>query len=301
MDKSHPDGAKISLASLLELFLLAALWGGSFVLLRVASPVFGPILLVELRVFTGLVVMFPFLFIYQHHHELFKHWRTIALISLINMCIPFCLLAFSSLSLGAGLISILNATVPFFAALTGFLAFAQKFSYAAMSGLLIGFMGVVTLVLSGDASLTINGNLLAFLTALLAASLYGLSTNIINQRLMGVSGLAITVGSLFFSTLFLLPFIFTQIPEQTPNGSIWFSVLALGVFCTGLAYILFYRLIMKIGVQQTVTVTYLVPVFSIFYGMVFLGETLTFVMILGCVLVLSGVAITTGRLPGSKV
>jgi len=296
--KQFHDEAKISLASLLELLLLAALWGGSFNLLRVASPVFGPILLIELRVFTGLVVMFPFLYIYRQHHELFKHWRTIAIVSLINMCLPFCLLAFASLSIGAGLISILNATVPFFAALFGFLYFAQRLSRSAIIGLLIGFLGVLTLVLSDDLSVAMSGNLLAFLAAMLAASLYRLSTHIINQRLMGVSGLAITVGSLFFSTIFLIPLSITQIPEEMPTGNIWLSVIVLGVFCTGLAYILFYRLIMKIGVHQAVTVTYLVPVFSIFYGMMFLGETLTVAMILGCLMVLLGVAVTTSRLFG---
>ena len=157
MNLQQPNEVKINLASFLELILLAALWGGSFVLLRVASPVFGPILLVELRVFTGLVVMLPLLFIYQQQHELIEHWRTIAIISLINMCFPFCLLAFSSLSLGAGLISILNATVPFFAAVLGFLIFTQKLSAAAMFGLFIGFMGVVILVLSGDGSVAMDG------------------------------------------------------------------------------------------------------------------------------------------------
>ncbi len=110
--------------------------------------------------------------------------------------------------------------------------------------------------------------------------------------------MAITVGSLFFSTIFLIPLSITQIPEQMPTGNIWLSVIVLGMFCTGLTYILFYRLIKEIGVHQAVAVTYLVPVFSIFYGMMFLGETLTVAMILGCLMVLLGVAVTTGRLFG---
>lgn len=281
---------------MLELLLLAVLWGGSFLLLRITSPVFGPIILIEIRVLIGLLVLLPFLFIYRQQHEIFAHWRAISFISLTNMCLPFCLLAFASLSIGAGLVSILNATVPFFAAIFGYLFFSDKLSRAAIAGLPIGFIGVVVLILADDSSLSLSGSGIAFLAGLGAASLYGLSTSMINRKLLGVSGLAITVGSLFCSTLYLLPFAIYRFPDQLPRGNIWFGVFILGALCTGLAYILFYRLIMRIGAYQTVTVTYLVPVFSIIFGMTFLGESLNMAMFFGCLMVLCGVAVTTGRL-----
>ena len=160
---------------------------------------------------------------------------------------------------------------------------------AAISGLIIGFVGVVTLILGNESEVTFSGGLMAFGAGLAAAASYGLSANVIDKKLIGVNGLAITVGSLFFSTVYLLPLVFLFLPEQLPSGSIWVAVFVFGAFCTGLAYVLFYRLIKKVGAYRTVTVTYLVPLFSIGYGVAFLSESLTFAMIIGCILVLSPV------------
>ena len=133
MDVANTSG--VSTRNLLELLLLASLWGGSFLLLRVTAPSFGLIFLIEMRVLMGLVVLLPILLISGKQKELIANWRIIALVSLTNMCLPFCLLAFASLSLGAGMISILNATVPFFAAAIGLMLFGQKVSMAAASDL----------------------------------------------------------------------------------------------------------------------------------------------------------------------
>jgi len=286
----------VGLRNLLELLLLAALWGGSFLLLRVTAPSFGPIFLIEMRVLIGLVVLLPILFFYGKQTELFAHWRVIALVSLTNMCLPFCLLAFASLSLGAGVISILNATVPFFAAVLGLMLFGQSITLAAASGLVVGFSGVVVLMAGDVQSAGAGSTLLAFAAGLTAALLYGFSANVINRRLLGVSGLAITTGSLFFTVVYLLPALFWNMPDSMPEGIMWLYVFILGTACTGFAYILFYRLIMRLGAYQTLTVTYLVPVFSIVYGVLLLAENVTGVMLAGSLLVLLGVAVTTGRL-----
>lgn len=140
-------------------------------------------------------------------------------------------------------------------------------------------------------------NLLAISAGLLASCLYATAANLTSEKLRGVSGLAITVGSLFYSTLYLFPFALLQRPEVMPQGAIWLSVLALGIFCTGLAYVLFYRLIGRIGSHRAVTVTFMVPLFSILWGSLFLAENITVFMVFGCMLVLSGVGMTTGKLP----
>ncbi len=295
MDLANRTGA--GSRDLRDLLLLAALWGGSFILLRLTSPAFGPVFLIEMRVLTGLVVLLPILFYYGRVQELISNWRILALLSLTNMCVPFCLLAFTSLFLGAGTISILNATVPFFAAATGYILFGQKITLAAASGLVLGFSGVVVLMAGNTQSATSETALFAFSAGLLAAMMYGFSTNIINSRLLGVSGLAITTGCLFFSVVYLLPVVLIWArPEELPGGIMWLYVFILGTACTGLPYIMFYRLIARIGAYQSLTVTYLVPVFSILYGALLLAEPVTGVMLFGSSLVLLGIAVTTGRL-----
>jgi drug/metabolite transporter (DMT)-like permease len=295
MDLANRRG--VGSRDLLDLLLLAALWGGSFLLLRLTAPAFGPVFLIEMRVLTGLVVLLPILFYAGKVQELISNWRILALLSLTNMCLPFCLLAFTSLFLGAGTISILNATVPFFAAATGFFLFGQKIKLSAALGLVVGFSGVVVLM-AGDTQAAASGTtLIAFAAGLSAAMMYGFSTNIINSRLLGVSGLAITTGCLFFSVLYLFPVVLIWArPDELPGGIMWLYVFILGTACTGLPYIMFYRLIVRIGAYQSLTVTYLVPVFSILYGALLLAEPVTGVMLFGSSLVLLGIAVTTGRL-----
>jgi len=293
---------EVEVRDLVDLIVLAALWGGSFLLLRLASPVFGPVFLIEMRVLTGLVVLLPILLYSGKLKELISNWQILSLLSLTNMCLPFCVLAFTSLYLGAGTISILNATVPFFAATTGYFLFGQKVTLLSAFGLLLGFAGVVVLMAGDKQSAASGMALLAFAAGLLAALMYGFSTNIINNRLLGVSGLAITTGSLFFSVLYLLPLVLTWFrPEKLPGGVMWLYVLILGTVCTGLPYIMFYRLILRIGAYRSLTVTYLVPVFSILYGALLLAEPITGVMVLGASLVLLGIAVTTGRLNGPAI
>jgi len=289
------DITGIGVSSLLELLVLAALWGGSFLLLRVTAPVFGPVFLIGIRVLMGLVVLLPILFFSGAYREFTANWRNIAILSLLNMCLPFCLIAYAAVSLGAGTVSILNATVPFFAAAFGYLLFRDRLSLVAIGGLVIGFSGVLVLM-QGNNGVDSTIGLSAFLAGLLAASCYGFSTHLINRNLAGVSGMAITAGSLVFSSLYLSPILLLTVPEELPGPRIWAEVFILGTFCTGLPYLLFYRLVMRIGAYRTLTVTYLVPVFSIFYGVTLLGETVTAAMAGGSLLVLAGIAVTTGRL-----
>jgi drug/metabolite transporter (DMT)-like permease len=131
--------------------------------------------------------------------------------------------------------------------------------------------------------------------------LYGIALNLVAHKLQGVSGVAITTGGLFFSSLILLPFALIEQPEVMPQGSVWFSVLALGVVCTGFGYLLFYRLIARIGSQQAIMTTYLIPLFSILWGNLFLAESITLFMVFGGMLILAGVGMTTGRFPGTAI
>jgi|TARA_B110000483_G_C18158281_1_gene528264 drug/metabolite transporter (DMT)-like permease len=284
------------LEDFLVLILLSAIWGASFLFLRIASPVFGPFFLIEMRVASALLVLLPVCIALGKQHEILSNWRPILLLSICNMTVPFCLLAYATLSIGAGFASIINATVPFFTAILAFTLWQQRLPLKAVVGMFIGFFGVILLMLDRSGPLASNSNLLAIAAALLGSLFYGLAVNLIAQYLRGVSGVAVTTGSLVFSSLTLLPLALWQMPEVMPTGSIWLSVLSLGIICTGFAFVLFYRLISRIGSNLAVTNTFMIPLFSLFWANLFLAEEVTFFMLFACTLVLTGVGLTTGSL-----
>ena len=290
-----------TIRDLIELLILSALWGSSFLFLRIASPEFGPVFLIEIRVASGLVVLFPICFLMGKLGELISHWKMIFIVGLSNMAIPFCFFAYSALNMGAGVLSLMNATVPFFTAIIAFVFFRQGMNRLALVGLLVGFFGVVVLVFDPSESSEVTSQL-AILSALFACVLYGAALNLVAHKLRGVSGISITTGGLLFSAIVLLPLAIIQRPEIMPQGQVWLSVLALGIICTGFGFLLFYRLISRIGSQRAIMTTYLIPLFSILWGSLFLEESITLFMIFGGMLVLMGVGMTTARsiVPGEK-
>ena len=276
-----------------ELVLLSSIWGMSFLFLRIASPVLGPFFLVETRVISSLLVMLPLLLILGKLQELRDNWRMITLIGITNMAVPFCFFAYAALNVSAGLLSIINATVPFFTGLVGFLMFRQRLSPVSIAGMGIGFVGVVILTADPQAIDGGESSHWAVPAALVACFLYGLALNLVAHKLQGVSGLTITTGSLMASSLLLIPLAAVSMPSTVPEPEVWISVLALGIVCTGLAYMLFYRLLARIGSQQAIMCTYMVPVFSILWGYLLLAESITRFTVIGCILVLLGVGMTT--------
>ena len=291
---------RVSLRDISELVALSAIWGSSFLFLRLTSPVFGPIFLIEMRVLSGLAVLLPLVLFLGKRAEFQKHWKMIATVSLMNMAIPFCFFAFSAVYIGAGLLSIINATVPIFSACVAYVVYKERLSRGSLLGLLIGFLGVVVLMFNPGESFGSSG-WLAILSALLACLLYGTAINLTVNNLQGVSGLTITAGGLFVSSLVLLPFALWARPEVLPVGNIWWSVFALGIVCTGFGFVMFYRLIDRIGAGRAIMTTYLIPVFSILWGNIFLGESVTLIMVVGCILVLLGVGLTTKKSNLDKV
>ena len=285
-----------ALEDYLVLILLSAIWGASFLFLRISSPVFGPFFLIELRVASALLVLLPVCIAMGKQHEIVANWRPILLLSFCNMTVPFCLLAYATLSIGAGFASIINATVPFFTAILAFTFWQQRLSVIAIVGMFVGFLGVVLLMLDYSGQLASSASLLAIAAGILASVFYGLAINLMAQYLPAVSGVAVVTGSLIFSSLTLLPLALWQIPKIMPTGSIWLSVFSLGIICTGFAFVLFYRLISRIGSNLAVTNTFLIPLFSLFWANIFLAEKVTFFMLFACALVLMGVGLTTGSL-----
>ena len=253
-----------------------------------------------MRVLSGLTVLLPLVLFLGKLAEFQKHWKMIATVSLMNMAIPFCFFAFSAVYIGAGILSIINATVPIFSACVAYVVYKERLSKSSLWGLLIGLLGVVVLMFNPGENFGSSG-WLAILSALLACLLYGTAINLTVNNLQGVSGLTITAGGLFVSSLVLLPFALWARPEVLPVGNIWWSVFALGIVCTGFGFVMFYRLIDRIGAGRAIMTTYLIPVFSILWGNIFLGESVTLIMVVGCILVLLGVGLTTKKSNLDKV
>ena len=197
--------------------------------------------------------------------------------------------------MSAGYASILNATTPMFGALVSYFWLKDKLSTSGLVGLLLGFFGVFVLVLDKGG---VGGETLVWpiVTALIATCLYGVGATYTKVRFGGVEPLALATGCQLASALFLLPGALYWWPTQMPSANAWLAAGILGVACTGIAFILFFRLIRDIGPANTMTVAYLIPVFGIGWGWLLLDEQLTMPMLLGGGLILFGVSLTTGLL-----
>lgn len=276
-----------------ELLLLAALWGGSFLLMRIAAPVLGPIWLIELRVLLAGLALLPLLVRFNLWQEVRRHWGSLFIVGCINSAIPFSLLAFASVSLPAGLTSILNATAPLFGTIVAFVWLKERLTIPRMIGFILGFVGVVILIGWKAVSATPTF-IMAAAAGLLAALTYAIAAPFIKQKLTGVPSLAVTVGSQLGAAVLLLPALPFTIPQQPITQGIVIAVLGLALLSTALAYILYFRLIQTIGATKALTVTYLIPLFAMLWGALFLKESITVSMLLGCGLILLGTAIANG-------
>lgn len=278
-----------------ELLLLAALWGGSFLFMRIASPVLGPVWLIEFRVLLAGLTLLPFLMRLDLLSELRRFWVPLAIVGCINSAAPFVLLAFASLFLPAGFTAILNATAPLFGTIVALIWLKEKLTARQMLGFVLGFAGVVVLV--GWRSFAVTPSFfIAVGAGLLAALLYAIAAPYAKQQLSGVPSLVVTTGSQLSAAIVLLPMLPFTIPNQTPSIAILLSVLALALFSTALAYLLYFRLIHRIGSTKALTVTYLIPLFAMLWGAIVLKEAVTPSTLLGCGLILTGTAIANDML-----
>ena len=285
------------------LILLAAIWGASFMFMRVGVPEFGPIIFTTLRTGIAAVFLLFCLALFKETKALKGQWRDIFVVGALNTAIPFVLFGYATLTLTAGTTSVLNATTPMFGAIVAYAWLKDKLSLSSTFGLVIGFLGVYLLVsenLHFDLTLTqpaVKSNtLLPTLAAMLAALCYGISANYTKKYLSNIKPLALAAGSQIAATALLLPLSLFFLPQTLPSSNALWSVLLIGIVCTGFAYILFFRLIAQLGPAKAISVTYLIPAFGILWGGLFLGEIISLMMLIGCGVILLGVALTTGVL-----
>ena len=284
---------------LTDFVLLAAIWGSSFLFMRIGAIEFGPLPTAAVRVTIAALFLLPLVWLRGLLPELKTHWRKIFLVGMLNSGIPFACFAFALLSITTGLSSILNATVPMFGALIAWLWLKDRPNASRILGLLIGFAGVALLAwnkatFKPDASGVAPG--WAVLACLLACVCYGISASYTKRYLTGMPPLVTAAGSQIGASLGLaLPAVWFW-PAQMPGTHAWLALLAVGVLCTGVAYIVFFRLIENAGPPRALSVTFVVPVFAVLYGVLLLGETVTPWMLLCAAIIVCGTALSTGLL-----
>ena len=277
---------------ILSLLVLAAFWGASFLFLRVAAPEFGPIPLIAVRVAIAALFLLPFLVSRVGFGGFRRYWKPILVVGATNSALPFCLLAFSTLYLTAGFTAIVNATSPLFGAIIAWVWLADRLNRNQVAGLLIGFLGVIVLVWD-QISFRFDGASLAIPAAILASFLYGFAANFTKRYLLKANALTVATGSQISTTLVLLPMAVFLWPEEPVSFWAWMSAIILGIGGTGIAYILYFGLITRIGPTQAISVTFLVPLFAVLWGGLLIGEKLTHHMVAGCLIILVGTALVT--------
>jgi drug/metabolite transporter (DMT)-like permease len=281
-------------ADVARLVALAAIWGASFIFIRVAVIPLGPAATAELRVALASLTLLAWLRFAEVDLRWREHWRFYLAVGTLNSAAPFALWAFSAIHIPASYLVVLNATSPLFGAVVSALWLRERVTGRVTLGLAAGVAGVALLVGLGPVRPT-PAVLWAIAAGALAALSYAVAAAFMKRRAAGVDAAAIATGSQLGATLILAPLLAPLAPVAWPTPAEWTAVVALGVVCTGIAYLLYFRLIADVGPTRALTVTFLIPLFGMLWGALFLGEAITPVMATGCALVLVGTALIVLR------
>ncbi len=264
-----------------RLLALAAIWGASFLFMRIAAPAFGSVNTTFLRVFFALVGLAAMLLLLRTPMQFQGKLKSIMVLGIINSGVPFLMYAVAALWLPAGYSAILNATTPLMGALIGFSFFHETLTLRKWAGVMLGLVGIGLITTTREVDL--SGQLaIGVLACLIATACYGcagfLTRRWVTER-GGLDAKLVAFGSQIGAVLFLLPFfgytLATGPAVDWAQPGVWASVLAVGFLCTAFAYLLYFRLIADISPLRSLTVTFLIPPFGILWGYLVLGETLT--------------------------
>lgn len=278
--------------SLIRLILLSAIWGASFMLTRIGAPVIGPAVLIALRLGLAALFLLAFGVVLKKNLGSFKDWKHFAIFGFFNSALPFLLFAIAAKTLSASLLSILNATSPIWAAVIGAVWFRTRLSLKSVVGLALGVVGVALLV-GFDHSALQEGAPLAIALTLGAAVCYGIATTYAKTAAK-IHPFANAHGCMWAGALLVLPAVPAFGHTFTPTPEMIALVLAIGIVCSGIAYLLYFRLVEDVGPTSALTVTFIVPVFGVIWGHIFLDEPITVATIAGALIVIVGTAMVTG-------
>ena len=265
-----------------RLVALAAIWGASFLFIRIAAPAIGPVATADVRMLIAGSALCVYYLSTGFDAQWRRWWRHYLFIGALNSAAPFLLYAYAALDLSVGLMAVLNATSPMWGALLSAMLLRERLSRGRLAGLALGILGVA-LVSGAEAST----RWLAIMATLGAAFCYGLTGVVLRRWGRETSARGMAVGTQLTGGLLLLPLLAVA-PPAWPSGSIVMAMLALGLVCGALAYVLYFRLIADVGPTSALTVTYLIPIFGVLWGALFLGEALNAAMIGGALIVIAG-------------
>jgi drug/metabolite transporter (DMT)-like permease len=269
----------VTAADAARLISLAAIWGASFLFIRIAAPVIGPVATADLRMLIAGAALVIYYTVTGFDAQWRLRWREYLAIGALNSAAPFLLYAYAALELSVGLLAVLNATSPMWAALLGAVALREPLTIKRLAGLAVGMAGVA--IVSGPEAST---RWLSIAAALGAALCYALTGIALKRWGQGGTARGMAVGTQLAGGVLLLPLLAIAPPANVTPG-IAGAMLALGVVCGAVAYVLYFRLIADIGATGALTVTYLIPLFGVLWGALALGEALTAARVLGALVV----------------
>jgi drug/metabolite transporter (DMT)-like permease len=285
------------------LVVLSVLWGGSFLLIRVAVPALGPFVLVELRVGLAAVALILYALTIGRMPKIRTRWKSFLVLGFLNTAMPFCLISTAEIHLTASLAAILNSTTVMFTAIVATVWMGDVLTARKAIGILLGIAGVTVLV--GWDPLPLNGGVLLAVAAMLIASLsYALGATYAKQSFSGIPPLGMAIGQLCGAVVLLAPLAAVSVPAEAPSFVVALSILGLALLSTAVAYLIYFRLIENVGPTSTVTVTLLVPVFGLLFGILLLDEPFGVGTLAGLGIILLSVVLISGIAPrkdGQKV
>jgi drug/metabolite transporter (DMT)-like permease len=298
-DRAIAEGSAMSRRSGLELFLLGGVFGAAFLFMRVAAPVLGPLAVAEGRVLIASIALLAVVRM-DGIRAFVRDWRGYALLGLANVAWPFALISFAEVHLTASTASLINAATPLATALVATIWLRHRLTPGRVSGIAVGFLGVAVLV--GWSPFVASPATLVAAAASVAATVgYAVGLTYSRRRFAGQPPLTVAFGQLVGATLLLAPGALLTVPRQIPPVDTIAAVVGLGLLCTAVGWPLLFRLVAAIGPTASSTVTFLVPVFGLAWGTLFLGERLSSGTFLGAALILISVVLVLGvrfpRLP----
>ena len=271
--------------------ILGAVWGSAFMFIKIATPELGPIALVNIRLAVAGLIFIPFLLQQKYLKHFRSNLKNILVLSVINTALPFSLFAYASLESSSNMLSILNGTTAIMAVVISTIWLKIRLNFFQIMGVFIGLFGIVVLANPDNVYISMK----ATIFCLSAAFCYALSANYIQKFAYKTNTIVLIGWSLVIASVLLLPITFFNLPSQLPSINVIFSILWLGVISTGVAFLGYVRLIEKVGAVKTATVAYFIPVFGVIWGYVFLGEPITLQILIGMILILTGIVFTNKR------
>jgi len=266
------------------LILLGAVWGSAFMFIKISADDFGPILLVNLRLLLAGALFLPFLLQKKYLAYFKSHFSGILILGIFSNAFPFTMFSYASLGATSNMLGILNGTTAFMTMVVAYFWLKESISLKQIFGIILGFLGILVLVNPANGSATLGAS--GF--ALVGALSYSFSGVYIQKYQLNANKFVLIGWAMLFGGLLLTPLSFFNLPDQIPDNNAIAALMWLGIVSTGIAYLGYIRLIEQIGAVRTSTVTYLLPVFSIIWGSIFLQEKITWIIFGGFIFVMIG-------------